>query len=99
MLIVSPYFAGPVASRSSARRFLHERADPCLGGGGQLRQREGDRPHAAFVEVRLVAEAERRVPGLELLRGLEEAHDVAILGVRRHPVPGSRREGWRAGFD
>ncbi|HSS10849.1 MAG TPA: hypothetical protein VLL25_13250 [Acidimicrobiales bacterium] len=25
--------------------------------------------------------------------------DVAVLGVRGHPVPGSRREGWRAGFD
>src|SRR5881397_806675 len=30
--------------RSSAHRFLHERADPCLVGGGQLLQREGDRP-------------------------------------------------------
>src|SRR3989441_12150860 len=39
---------------SSVQRFLHERADPCLVGGGQLLQREGDRPHGAFVEVRLV---------------------------------------------
>src|SRR3712207_8063624 len=59
--------------QSSAHRFLHERADPCLFGGGQLLQREGGWPHGAFVEVRLVAEAERRVPRLELLRALEEA--------------------------
>jgi hypothetical protein len=26
----------PVATQSSAHRFLHERADPCLFGGGQL---------------------------------------------------------------
>ena len=44
-------------ARSSAHRFLHERADPCLFGGSQLLQREGDRPHGAFVEVRRVAEA------------------------------------------
>src|SRR5712691_7721074 len=84
---------------SSTHRFLHERADPCLVGGGQLRQSEGGRPHGAFVEVRLVAEAERRVPRLELLRALEEADDVAVLGIRGHPVPESRREAWRAGFD
>src|SRR6266705_1842249 len=45
------------------------------------------------------AEAERRVPRLELVRALEEADDIAVLGVRGHPVPGSRREGGRAGFD
>jgi hypothetical protein len=43
--------------QSSARGFLHERADLCLFGGGQLLQREGGRPHGAFVEVRRVAEA------------------------------------------
>src|SRR6266550_7572733 len=80
-----------VKASSSAHRFLHERDDPCFGGGG--------RPHGAFVEVRLVAEAERRVPRLELVRPLEEADDMVVLGVRGHPVPGSRREGWRAGFD
>src|SRR2546427_6900777 len=57
-----------VKASSSAHRFFHERADLCFGGGGQLLQREGDRPHGAFVEVRLVAEAERRVPRLELVR-------------------------------
>src|SRR2546426_1306221 len=86
-------------AQSSAYRFLHERADPCLFGGSQLLQREGDGPHGTFVEVRLVAEAERRVSRLELVRALEEADDIAVLGVRGHPVPGSRREGWRAGFD
>src|SRR3990172_6715405 len=68
--------------QSSAHRFLHERADPCLFGGGQLLQRVGGRPHGAFVEVRLVAEAERRVPRFELLRALEEADDLAVLGIR-----------------
>src|SRR5713101_6857305 len=82
--------------QASAHRFLHERADPYLFGGSQLLQREGDRPHRAFVEVRRVAEAERRVPRLELLRGWEEADDLALLGIRGHPVPESRREGWRA---
>src|SRR2546429_5123786 len=85
--------------QGSAHRFLHERADPCLFGGRQLLQSEDDRPHGAFVEVRGVAEAERRVPRLELLRGLEEADDLAVLGIRGHPVPGPRREAWRAGFD
>src|SRR6266508_3280747 len=82
--------------QSSTHRFLHERADLCLLVGGQLLQREGGRPHGAFVEVRLVAEAERRVPRFELLRALEEADDLAVLGIRGHPVPGFRREGWRA---
>src|SRR5262249_4436491 len=63
-------------ARSPAHRLFHECADPCLVGGGQLRQRVGDRPHGAVVEVRRVVEAERCVPGLELLRGLEEADDL-----------------------
>ena len=64
---------------SSAHRFLHERANPGVVGGSQLLQREGGRPHGAFVEVRLVAEAERRVPRFELLRALKEADDLAVL--------------------
>jgi len=86
-------------AQSSAHRFLHERGDPCLFGGSQFRQREGDRPQVAFVEVRLVAEAERHVPLFENLRAAEEADDLAVLGIRGHPVPDFRREGWRAGFD
>src|SRR5712691_2816386 len=86
-------------AQSSARRFLHKRADLCLRGRSQLLQREGDRPQPAFVETRRVAEAERRVPALELLRVLEEADDLAVLVVRGHPVPEFRREGRRAGFD
>src|ERR671911_1403724 len=84
----------------SARRPLHERADPCLFGGTQLLQRKRGRPHGALVEVRLVAEAERRVPRVELLGALEEAHHLAVLiGVRGHPVPGLRRELWCARLD
>src|SRR5215218_2696313 len=64
----------------SAHRSLHQRADLRLFGGSQLLQREGGRPHGAFVEVRGVAEAERRVPRVELLRALEEADDLAVLG-------------------
>src|SRR5207245_9515334 len=83
----------PSVTQSSAHRFLHERANPCLFGGGQLLQGEGGRPHGAFVEVRLVHEAERRIPRFELLRALEEADHLAILGIRGHPVPSSRRGG------
>src|SRR6202165_6338578 len=64
----------------------------------QLLQRERDRPHGAPVEVRRVAEAERCVPRIELLRALEEADDLTVLRIRGHPVPESRREGRRAGF-
>src|SRR5262249_43783821 len=63
-------WGGSSRARSSAHRLLHQRGDPCLVGGGQLRQGEGGRPHGAVVEVRRVVEAERRVPGLELLGGL-----------------------------
>src|SRR2546427_12701215 len=63
--------------RASAHRFLHERADPCLFGSSQLLQPEDDRPHGAFVAVRRVAEAQRRVPLLELLVVLHEADDSA----------------------
>ena len=83
----------------SAHRFLHELADACLFSGSQLLQREGDRPQGTFVEVRAVVEAERRVPRLELVRGLEEADDLAVPGIRGHPVPELGREGWRAGCD
>src|SRR5262249_17758844 len=48
---------------------------------------------------RRVVEAERRVPRVELLRGLEETDDFVVLGIRGHPVPGFRRERWRAGCD
>src|SRR5918998_2453517 len=90
----------PARSDRLARRPLHELADPRLFGGAQLLQREGDRPHGALVEVRRVAEAERRVPRVELLGALEVADDLAVLvGVGGHPVPGLRREGGRAGLD
>ena len=48
------------------------------------------RPHAALVEVRIVAEAERRVPRLKPVRVLEEAdHSLASAGLgfaRDHKV-------------
>ena len=84
---------------ASAHRLLHEGGDLWLFGGCQLLQREGDRPHGAFVKVRLVLEAKSRVSRLEFLRALEEADDFAILGIRGHPIPGLRREDRRAGFD
>src|SRR5438105_1022079 len=84
---------------SSAHCFLHERGNLCLFGRSQPLHREAGRPHVAFVEVRLVAETERRIPGLELRRCLEEADDFIVLGIRRHTVPESRREARRAFFD
>src|SRR5690242_8282706 len=42
---------------SSARRFLHERDNPRLVGGGQRRQCIRRGPHGAVVELRFVAEA------------------------------------------
>src|SRR5439155_10772408 len=82
-----------------AHRFFHERADPYLFGGTQVLEREGDRPHGAFVEVRCFFEAERRVPRVELLRALQEGDDLAVPGIRGHSVPGFRPEGRRGGFD
>ena len=57
-------------------------------------------PHGrCVVEVRLVLETERRIPRLELRRGLEEADDLAVPGIRGHPVPSSRHQSRGAGFD
>src|SRR6266576_4564258 len=84
---------------SSAHRLLHQCGDLLLIGGGQLRQRESDRPHSAFVEVRRVVEAEHRVPLFELVSATEEANDLTVPGIRGHPVPGLRRETRRAVFD
>ena len=36
---------------------------------------------------------------LNLSRALEEADHLAVLGIRGHPVPGSRGKGRRAGLD
>src|ERR1051325_6282730 len=72
-------------STLSTHRFLHERADLCLFGSSQLVQRESDWPHSTVVEVRSVAEAERRISRFELLRALEEADDLAVCGIRGHP--------------
>src|SRR5215211_7949954 len=50
MLTLSPPLVDRASTRgrallSSAHRLLYERGDPGLVGGGQLRQREGGRPH------------------------------------------------------
>src|SRR5262249_53478022 len=78
-------FRRPRVPHSSAHRFLHQSADPRLFRGGQILEREGDRPHGAFVEVRLVLKAERRIPRFELLSVLKEANHLTILRIRRHP--------------
>jgi hypothetical protein len=47
-----------------------------------------------------VLEAERDVPRVELTCSLVEADNLTILvGIRRHPVPGFRREDRRVGFN
>src|SRR3954447_18896387 len=70
-------------------------AHQLLDGRLDSRRHAGHRvlggPHVLLVEVRNVAEAERRVAHAELGAGLEEAHDLAVLvGVGRHAVPGLR---------
>src|SRR5262249_44250910 len=72
----------------SADRSLYERLDHCLFRAAQFLQREGRRPHLAFVEFRLVAETERGVASLEFLRALKETDDLPVLGISRHPIPG-----------
>src|SRR3990172_5479491 len=84
-------------SSSSARRFLHELGEPGFDAGGQLGHGEGHRPHLAIVDPGVRLEAERRVPHLELRGGLEETDDLAVPGVRRHPVVRPRHERRRGG--
>src|SRR5688572_18445171 len=71
-----------------ANGLLDQGGDLLLVRGGELGQRVGSGPHAALVEARLLVEAERGVARLELVRGLEEAHDLAVALVGRHSVPG-----------
>ena len=75
---------------SSARRFLDKVADSFLDGGGEPLQGKGSWPNVTLVEVRSLLETEGRVSRFELLPALEEADNLAVLGVRRHAVPGSR---------
>ena len=44
------------------------------------------KPNVAYLELNFSA-------------GWKKQIDLAVLGVRGHPVPESRREAWRAGFD
>ncbi len=66
---------------------LYERGNPGLFSAGQLLEREGNRPHSAFVEARRVVVAQRRVPGVELLWALEDADILAVFFLIWHPVP------------
>ncbi len=91
--------AGCRLESASAHCFLHERDDPGLLGVGEISERECRWPHGALIELRLVAEAERCVSGLELARALEEADDIPVPRVGGHSVPGSRRKAWRACLD
>src|SRR5262249_41005963 len=83
----------------SADRLLDEGADLRLLLRRQLLQCEGGGPHVPVVELRRLVEAERRVPGLELLGALKEADDLSVERIGRHAVPGSRRERRRRGLD
>src|SRR5437879_4738904 len=85
--------------RNSAHRFLHERADPCLVGGGQLLQREGDRPQVPSSRFALSLKPKVAYLALNLCALWKKQTTLPVLGVRGHPVPGSRPEGWRAAFD
>jgi hypothetical protein len=58
-----------------------------LVGRSRFGKREMSRPHIAVIEVRLIAETERRVPCLELLGTLEKAYDIAVLGIRTYDQP------------
>ena len=69
----------------SAHRLFYKCDNPCLFGWGQLLQRERGRPHGTFIKIRRVAEAQRCVPRVELLRALEEADDLAVPGIRVPP--------------
>src|SRR5579883_2641873 len=89
----------PARGDSSADRFPDERDDPGLSVRGQRLERESGRPHVAVVELRFIAESERSVSGLELLRALKEADHIAVLRIGGHPVPGSRHEVRRGGGD
>src|SRR2546421_2253514 len=75
---------------SSARRSLDKLADLFLDGGAEPLQGKGGWPDVTVVEVCSVLETERRVSRLELLPALEEADNLAVLGICRHPVPGFR---------
>src|SRR5690606_25643170 len=95
VLTPAPFVRRPPPSR---RRLLHERGDALLDFGRELRQRVRRGPHRAVVEVGLVLEPQRGIARLELLRALEEAHDLAVLGVGGHAVPRTRRQFRRGGL-
>src|SRR6266542_2410580 len=98
-VIRSPFGVRPTVSGrihwlcpASAHRLLHERGDPLLVGGRELRQEPSARPHGALFEIGRLVEPKRRVPLLVLRGRLKEANDFALLGVGGQPVPGPRDE-------
>lgn len=82
--------AGSPLTLASGDRLRHQFGDLRLVGGSQRLERVVRRPHLTVVEVGVVGEPDGGVPRLELSGTLEEADDVAVFGVRRHPVPGFR---------
>src|SRR5579863_7376772 len=79
---------GRAGLSSSVRRLFYKRDDLELVGTSQLLECIGDRPKFPLVQLRLVAEAQGRVPGPEFVRTLKEADHVTVLCISGHPVPG-----------
>src|SRR5215471_7945405 len=98
-LIFSQRFKDAATARASARRPLHQLADLCLDLGSELLQGKRGGPDVTVVEVCSLLETQRRVSRLVLLPTLEEADNLAVLGVGGHAVERLGREGRRAGLD
>jgi hypothetical protein len=75
-------------TQSSAHRFLHQRADPCLFSGGQLLQREGGRLHGAFVEVLRSTFCPQHVLTEQFDATVKPLHEMELrrLAILRAPV-------------
>src|SRR5207249_5326238 len=81
---------GTSGAPSSARRSLDQLADLFLDVCSEPLKGKRGWPDVSVVEVCSVLETERCVSRLELLPALEKADNLAVLGVRGHPVPGFR---------
>ena len=86
--------------RGLAGGLLEQGGDGGFFGGADGGDGVGDGPQGAGVELGGVVEAEGAVAGAELLRGLEEADDLAFgVGVGGHAVPGFGGQAGRVGVD